>query len=62
MTYENILVTTQNNIATLTINRPSKLNALNVVTINELHKAFKKLEKDNEVANRKWRKSVCSWS
>lgn len=49
MTYENILVTTENNIATLTINRPSKLNALNVATINELHKAFKKLEKDNEV-------------
>ena len=49
MIYENILVTIENNIATLTINRPSKLNALNVATINELHKAFKKLEKDNEV-------------
>ena len=49
MTYENILVTIENNIATLTINRPSKLNALNVATINELHKVFKKLEKDSEV-------------
>lgn len=49
MNYENILISVDNNIATITINRPSKLNALNVATINELHKAFKTLNKNNEV-------------
>ncbi|SHG55661.1 enoyl-CoA hydratase [Flavobacterium micromati] len=49
MKFENILITTENNIAIVTINRPTKLNALNVTTINELHKAFKTLSKNNEV-------------
>ncbi len=42
--YENILTTFQNGITTITINRPTKLNALNKLTIKELHNAF-------EVAN-----------
>ncbi|WP_452602815.1 enoyl-CoA hydratase/isomerase family protein [Pontimicrobium sp. MEBiC06410] len=41
MNYENILTTTEKGITTITINRPSKLNALNKATINELHNAFK---------------------
>jgi enoyl-CoA hydratase len=49
MKFENILITAENNIAIVTINRPTKLNALNVTTINELHKAFKTLSKNNEV-------------
>ena len=49
MNYENIVIQIENNSATVTINRPSKLNALNVVTINELHKAFKTLNKNKEV-------------
>ncbi|WP_397364299.1 enoyl-CoA hydratase/isomerase family protein [Olleya sp. R77988] len=40
MNYENILTTTQNGITTITINRPSKLNALNKATIEELHQAL----------------------
>lgn len=46
MTYTNILIATENNIATITINRPTKLNALNVVTISELHEAFKMAEEN----------------
>ena len=49
MNYENIIIETENNSATITINRPTKLNALNVATINELHKAFKSLNKNNEI-------------
>lgn len=35
-------------IRTITINRPSKLNALNKETIGELHHAFKEAEEDHE--------------
>ncbi|MEZ4875241.1 MAG: enoyl-CoA hydratase-related protein [Flavobacteriaceae bacterium] len=44
--YEHILVEYQDGITTLTIHRPEKLNALNLETIKELHKAFKRAEKD----------------
>ena len=44
MTFENILVTTEGHLATLTINRPSKLNALNKATIQELHDALAQLD------------------
>jgi enoyl-CoA hydratase len=40
MTYDNILTEFKNGITTITINRPSKLNALNKATIEELHDAF----------------------
>lgn len=49
MTFENILVEKNNAVATITINRPSKLNALNKATIEELHEAFKDCEKDSEI-------------
>ena len=49
MNFENILVTTENTIGQITINRPSKLNALNVATIKELHDAFETLENDAEI-------------
>ncbi len=48
MTFENIIITTENNCATITINRPTKLNALNRATIQELHFAFNTLELDTE--------------
>ena len=46
---ENILVEKLNQIAVVTINRPTKLNALNKATIEELHHAFGSLDKDAEV-------------
>jgi enoyl-CoA hydratase len=47
MSYENILVHAENGIATVTINRPKKLNALNSKTIRELHDAFHALDTDD---------------
>jgi enoyl-CoA hydratase len=49
MTYENILVSLETNCATVTINRPTKLNALNKATIIELQHAFISLEKNKEI-------------
>ena len=49
MTYENILIAHEQQIATVTINRPTKLNALNKATIQELHTAFKSLENQGDV-------------
>ena len=49
MTFENILVAVEDNLAQVTINRPKKLNALNKSTIEELHEAFKSLEENKDV-------------
>jgi len=49
MNYENILVAIENGIGLITINRPSKLNALNVSTIKELHQALSILDADEMV-------------
>ena len=49
MNYENILVFQEKNSATVTINRPTKLNALNKATILELHEAFKTLENNKGI-------------
>ena len=49
MNYENILITTENNIATITINRPTKLNALNKALFLNCIKHFKTLEKNHEI-------------
>lgn len=46
MSYNNILSENSNGITTITINRPSKLNALNRETIEELHDAFAKADND----------------
>ncbi|WP_460220522.1 enoyl-CoA hydratase/isomerase family protein [Psychroserpens sp. MEBiC05023] len=40
MSYQNILSNTNQGITTITVNRPSKLNALNKATIQELHDAI----------------------
>ncbi len=49
MSYQNILTETQAGISIITINRPSKLNALNKVTIEELHEAFRAEDEDPSV-------------
>ncbi len=49
MNYENILIEVDAYLATVFINRPKKLNALNKETIAELHNAFAELEADEEV-------------
>jgi enoyl-CoA hydratase len=43
---ENIVIEKNNDIALVTINRPTKLNALNKETIEELHVAFKEIDLD----------------
>ena len=49
MNYENILVEQENGLSIITINRPTKLNALNKATILELHEAFKSQDADSSV-------------
>ncbi len=48
MNYNNILSETNKGLTTISINRPSKLNALNRETINELHQAFKVADEDKK--------------
>ncbi len=49
MTWKNILVEKEENIAILTINRPKVLNALNAETVEEIGQAVEQLEADPEV-------------
>ena len=49
MTFENLIISSENGIGQITINRPSKLNALNSVTIQELHQAFDALDNDDQI-------------
>jgi len=47
--YNNIIVDIKDKIGIITINRPKQLNALNKQTIEELHDAFDRLNKDSGV-------------
>lgn len=49
MNFENIIVTIENGMGLITINRPSKLNALNKITIQELHNAIVNLDENEEI-------------
>ncbi len=48
MSYQNILTSSRDGITTITINRPSKLNALNKATIQELHDALSEANDDSD--------------
>lgn len=47
--YTSLLVTVENNIAVITINRPDKLNALNKTVIEELSAAIDEVNNNNEI-------------
>ena len=49
MDYQNLYIEEEQQIATITIDRPKKLNALNKQTITELHEAFKELDEDKNI-------------
>lgn len=48
MNYKNIIIKEKDGIATITINRPEALNALNKETMQELTAAIKKLDNDKK--------------
>ncbi|MFD2918619.1 enoyl-CoA hydratase/isomerase family protein [Terrimonas rubra] len=47
--YTSLLVTTENNICVITINRPDKLNALNKTVIEELSAAIDKVNTNSDI-------------
>lgn len=49
MALENIILEHEKSIATIYVNRPEKLNALNKATIQELHETLKLVDKNPEV-------------
>jgi len=49
MALENVLIEKRGRVAIVTINRPDKLNALNIATRSDILAAFDQLEKDDEV-------------
>lgn len=49
MSYETLKLTVEDKVATITINRPEKLNALNATVITELENALKLVEADGAV-------------
>ena len=48
MKFENLLIDTNDKVSIITINRPNKLNALNILTINELHLALELLSNTDD--------------
>ncbi|MGV4415042.1 enoyl-CoA hydratase/isomerase family protein [Chryseobacterium sp. T1] len=49
MDYKNILIEEKENISILTINRPQSLNALNALTLKEIHLALNQLKENKKV-------------
>lgn len=49
MNYKNLLLETEGSIAVVKINRPDKLNALNIETMGELRNLFTQLNSDDKI-------------
>lgn len=49
MEYKNLKVSFDESVAIITINRPEKLNALNLETLDELKRIFTDLKNDNQI-------------
>lgn len=49
MDYENLLLEKDNSIAAIIINRPDKLNTLNIKTLEEIKSVFNQLKNDNDI-------------
>jgi enoyl-CoA hydratase/carnithine racemase len=49
MGYEAIILEKENNVATLTLNRPKKLNAIDQIMFRELTQAFQEVSQDEEI-------------
>ena len=49
MSYNNIFLEASDRIAKIVINRPKKLNSLNIETIAELHEAISIADNDNNI-------------
>jgi enoyl-CoA hydratase/carnithine racemase len=49
MAYENILLETSDHIATITLNRPEKLNALSPALLEELTQALEAINDDHDI-------------
>ncbi|MBA2761785.1 MAG: enoyl-CoA hydratase/isomerase family protein, partial [Segetibacter sp.] len=47
--YQTLLTALEDNIFTITINRPGKLNALNKLVLEELSKAIDEVYTENEI-------------
>ncbi|MGK9369838.1 enoyl-CoA hydratase/isomerase family protein [Melioribacter sp. Ez-97] len=49
MEFENVILGKEGNIGIVKLNRPDKLNALNLRTLDELNKIFKMIEEDSSI-------------
>ena len=49
MNYETLLFTVENNVATVTLNRPEVYNAANEKMTSEIQDVLKTIEKDSEI-------------